>query len=131
MKVRDTAIPAREIPARAISASYYYSASPGIGLYAFVVRFKTVRHTFDLTLKATSKICSRRHSIFGNFYFSEKISLYISRESSVWQTIHMKCQDIFALKIKSKICQNVVCCSCDWRFKVNISSFIFVYPMLL
>ena len=48
-----------------------------------------------LTLKAPSKICSRRHS---NFYFLEKTSLDISCESSAKQTIHMKCQDLFSLK---------------------------------
>ena len=37
------------------------------------------------------------------FNFSEKTSLDISCESSAWQTIHMKCQDLFSLKIKNKI----------------------------
>ena len=32
------------------------------------------------------------------FYFSEKTSLEISCESSTWQMIHMKCQDLFSLK---------------------------------
>ena len=32
------------------------------------------------------------------FYFSEKTSLDISCESSAWQMIHMKCQDLFSLK---------------------------------
>ena len=53
-----------------------------------------------LTLKAPSKICSRRHSLF--FYFSEKTSLDISCESSAKQTIHMKCQDLFSLKNNNK-----------------------------
>ena len=49
-----------------------------------------------LTLKAPSKICSRRHSIFYIFfYFSEKTSL-------AWQTIHMKFQDLFSLKNKKE-----------------------------
>ena len=56
-----------------------------------------------LTLKAPSKICSRWHSKFF-FYISEKTSLDISWESSAicqssaWQMIHMKCQDLFSLK---------------------------------
>ena len=37
------------------------------------------------------------------FFFSEKTSLDISCESSVWQMIHMKCQDLFSLKNKKKI----------------------------
>ena len=53
-----------------------------------------------LTLKATRKICSRRHSDF--FFFSEKTSLEISCESSAKQTIHMKYQDLFSLKNKKK-----------------------------
>ena len=73
----------------------------------------------SLTLNAPSKICRRRHSkLF--FYFSEKTSLDISCESSAWQMIHMKCQDLFSLKNKKYIIikkKNVVCCSCDWRFK--------------
>ena len=36
------------------------------------------------------------------FYFSEKTSLDISCESSAWQTIDMKCQDMFSLKKKKK-----------------------------
>ena len=33
-------------------------------------------------------------------FFSEKTSLDISCESSAWQTIHMKCQDLFSLEKK-------------------------------
>ena len=36
------------------------------------------------------------------FYFSEKTSIDISCESSAWQMIHMKCQDLFSLKNKKK-----------------------------
>ena len=37
------------------------------------------------------------------FYFSEKTSLDISYESSAWQMIHMKCQDlVFSEKKKKK-----------------------------
>ena len=32
------------------------------------------------------------------FYFQMKTSLDISCESSAWQTIHMKYQDLFSLK---------------------------------
>ena len=75
-----------------------------------------------LTLKAPSKIFSRRHFIlfYLFFFFSEKIKcLDIPCESSAWQTIHMKCQDLFSLKkkIKKISFQTVVCCSCDWRSK--------------
>ena len=41
-------------------------------------------------------------NFFFFFYFSEKTSLEISCESSAWQTIHMKCQDLFSLKNKKK-----------------------------
>ena len=34
------------------------------------------------------------------FFFSKKTSLDISCESFAWQTIHMKYQDLFSLKIK-------------------------------
>ena len=50
-----------------------------------------------LTLKAASKICSRRYSkIFIFFYFSGKTSLDISCELSAWQMIEMKYQDLFS-----------------------------------
>ena len=52
------------------------------------------------------------------FVFSEKTSLDISCESSAKQTIHMKFQDLFSLKNREKKKKkNVICCSCDWRFK--------------
>ena len=35
------------------------------------------------------------------FYISGKIKFYISCESSAWQMIHMKCQDLFPLKNKN------------------------------
>ena len=54
----------------------------------------------SLTLKAPSKICSRQHSFFFFFFFFREKSLDISCESSAKQTIHMKCQDLFSLKIK-------------------------------
>ena len=49
--------------------------------------------------------CSRRHF----FYFSKKTSLDISSESSAWQTIHMKCQDLFSLKKNKNICIYIEC----------------------
>ena len=57
-----------------------------------------------LTLKAPSKLCSRRHSIlfFYFFYFSEKTSLEISCELSAKQMIHMKSEDLFSLKNRKK-----------------------------
>ena len=52
-----------------------------------------------LTLKAPSKICSRRHLFLVVFFnFSKKTSLDISCELSAKQTIHMKYQDLFSLK---------------------------------
>ena len=36
------------------------------------------------------------------FYFLEKTNFNISYESSAWQTVHMKCQDLFSLKKKKK-----------------------------
>ena len=46
-------------------------------------------------------------------YFSEKIRLDISCESSAVQTIHMKCQALFIFSEKYKTNdQNVVWCSC-------------------
>ena len=69
-----------------------------------------------LSLKAPSKICSRRQSKIFLFYFSEKTSLDISCESSAWQMIHMNCQDLFSSENKKKI-KIVICFSSDWRFK--------------
>ena len=42
------------------------------------------------------------------FFFSKKTSLDISCESSAWQMIHMKCQDLFSLKNEKKN-SNVIC----------------------
>ena len=46
-------------------------------------------------------------NFFFFFFFSEKTSLDISCESSTWQTIHMKCQDMFSLKKKKKKKKNL------------------------
>ena len=54
--------------------------------------------TYDLTLKAP---ITTADIFFYYYYFSEKTSLDISCESSAWQTIHMKCQDLFSLKNKN------------------------------
>ena len=51
------------------------------------------------------------------FYFSEKTSLDILCESSAWQTIHMKCQDLFSSENKKKRVKIVISFSCDWHFK--------------
>ena len=74
-------------------------------------RFQTL-----LTLKVPSKIRSRQHYNFFFclfiylFFFLDKTSLDISCELSAWQTVHMKCQNLFSAKnqIKSKI----AICSC-------------------
>ena len=71
------------------------------------------RLTVHLTLKAPSKICSRRHSIF---FFREK-SLDISCESSAKQTIHMKCQYLFSLKNKNKKMSSAAVVVCALRLK--------------
>ena len=57
------------------------------------------------TLKAPSKVCSRRHSkiliVFSSFfffYYFQRKCLNISCESSAWQMIHMKSSLIFSEK---------------------------------
>ena len=47
--------------------------------------------------------------------FSEKTSLDISCESSAWQTIHMKCQNLLSLKIKKNRMSSAT--NFVWRFK--------------
>ena len=68
-----------------------------------------------LTLKVPNKNCSRRHFNFLLLSF-KKVRLDVSCESSARQRIHMKHQVLFSLKNNERIL-NVVCCSCDWRFK--------------
>ena len=58
-----------------------------------------------LTLKAP--ITTAADDIFFFFFQKKKTSLDISCESSAWQMIHMKCQDLFPLKNKKKIFE---CC---------------------
>ena len=55
-----------------------------------------------LTLKAPITTAADDNFVLFFFYFSEKTSLDISCESSAWQMIHMKCQDLFSLKKKKK-----------------------------
>ena len=66
-----------------------------------------------LTLKSQSKIVA---DILKKNYFSDKIKLGISCESSALQMIHMLCQVLFSLKKNNRI--NDVCCSCDWQIRV-------------
>ena len=56
-----------------------------------------------LTFKVPSKICSRWHSdiFYYSFYFSEKINLDISCESSAQQTMHLKCHELFSWEKKT------------------------------
>ena len=56
--------------------------------------------TKQLTLKAPITNAADDNFFKFLFYFSEKTSLDISCESSAWQMIHMKCQDLFFLKKK-------------------------------
>ena len=70
-----------------------------------------------LTLKGPSKVAAD-DSYFFTFYFSKKIRLNVSCESSAEQRIPMNYQVLFALKNDEKVFMNVVCCSRDWCFKV-------------
>ena len=54
---------------------------------------------YILTLKAP---ITNAADNFDFFLFSEKISLVISWESLTKQTIHVKCQDLFALEKKEE-----------------------------
>ena len=49
-----------------------------------------------VTFKCLAKFVA--DDILSFCYFSKKISLDISGESSAWQMIHMKCQDLFSMK---------------------------------
>ena len=51
-----------------------------------------------LTLKAPITTAADDIFFLIFFNFSEKTSLDIRCESSAWQMIHMKCQDLFSLK---------------------------------
>ena len=63
-------------------------------------------------------ICSLDSLVF-YFYLSKIIKLDFSRESSAGQRIHMKHQVLFSLKNNEKVIINVICCSRDWRLRVN------------
>ena len=69
-----------------------------------------------LPLKRQTKIAADDNLIF-YFYLLKKIRLDFSCESFARQKIHLKLQFLFFLKSNEKIFMNVVCCSCDWRFK--------------
>ena len=62
---------------------------------------------FFLNLKVSSKICSRLHSIFFFFYFSEKTSLDISNLNEMSRLV-------FSEKLKKKKCHLLQLC---WHFK--------------
>ena len=62
----------------------------------FFSGFKTI------TLKGPFTTAADDNFFFFFFYFTEKTSLDISCESSAWQMIHMKCQDLFSLKNEKK-----------------------------
>ena len=68
----------------------------------------------NLTLKAPITTAADDNFFY---YFSEKTSLDIPCELSAWQTIHMKCQDLFPLKNKKKFFLNVVFFNVAWHFK--------------
>ena len=53
-------------------------------------------------LKLQEKFVADDNFFLYSFSFSEKTSLDISCKSSAWQTIYMKCQDLFSLKNKTK-----------------------------
>ena len=68
-----------------------------------------------LTLKAPVTTAADDNFIY--LFFSEKTNLDISCESSAKQTIHMKCQDLFSLKIKTKKENMSSATNFAWRFK--------------
>ena len=51
------------------------------------------------------------------FLFSENTSLEISCESSAEQMIHMKCQDLFSLKIEKKYFRMLSVTNFAWHFQ--------------
>ena len=57
--------------------------------------------------------------IYFFFYFSEKTSIDISCESSAWQMIHMKCQDLFSLKNNKKKIEYLLLQILLGTFRVN------------
>ena len=72
---------------------------------------------FLLTLKAP--ITTAADDILKYFFkFSKKTSLDISCESFVWQTIHIKCQELFSLKKKKKKkkFKETICCRLRRQF---------------
>ena len=75
------------------------------------------RVVVPLTLKAPITTAADDNFFIYFFYFSEKTSLDISCESSAWQMIHMKCQDLFSLKNKKKIFRMLSATNFAWGFK--------------
>ena len=78
-----------------------------------------------LTLKAPITTAADENFIYF-FYFSEKTSLDISCESSAWQKIHMKCQDLLALKKKIRMSSAT---NFPGRFKSYLYIFSFYHYM--
>ena len=60
--------------------------------------------SFHKTLTLKAPVTTAADDIHKYFFhcFSEKITLYVSSESSAWQRIHMKNKAFFSLKDKSK-----------------------------
>ena len=56
-------------------------------------------------------ICSRQYSKIDFAIIQSKIRLDISRESSAYQTIHIKCQALIFSENKIENFQSVICCS--------------------
>ena len=68
-----------------------------------------------ITLKEPSTTAADDTYLF--LYFSKKIWLDVSSESSARQRIRMKYQVLFSLKNNEKVVKTVICFSRDWRFK--------------
>ena len=66
---------------------------------------------FYLTLKAAITTAADAVLNIFSLFFSDKIMLDISCESSAWQRILMKHQALFSSKDKSKIYKSVVSCN--------------------
>ena len=68
-------------------------------------------YQYKIKPQSANNNCSRRQLFF--FIFQRKQVLTFHCESSAWQTIHMKCQDLFSLK-KKKLSSAT---NFAWRFK--------------
>ena len=71
------------------------------------------------TLKAPNKNCSWRHLNFSLLSFEENKAWFflwiVCLNPLPWLTWNIR--SYFLWKTMKKIFMNVVCCSCDWRFK--------------